>query len=299
MRMLSDKDHAFFRKHGYVVVRGVVPKENCDRVIDAIWACMGLNPENRDEWYMHPAGMDTYMKHQNNGILEMYHHQAMWDNRQHPNVHRAFAELWGTEKLWVSIDRVAMKPPLREGYEALDNSFIHWDLDASQLPPKEARPPFLQGMLMLADTLENQGGFQCVPSIYPIIDEYLAKYPSVQNHRVPANLEGHPTVKVTGSAGDLIIWDALLPHGNGRNTTDKPRYAQAITMNPAKPEVSREHHVACWRESWGHPGKNGEKFYGDPRRWEPNTYDKPAELTPLGRKLLGIDSWFDENDRRR
>ena len=43
----------------------------------------------------------------------MYQHQALWDNRQYPKVHQAFAEILRDEKLWVSLDRANMKPPAR------------------------------------------------------------------------------------------------------------------------------------------------------------------------------------------
>ena len=31
-------------------------------------------------------------------MVEMYQHQALWDNRQRPRVHRAFAQVWGDRK---------------------------------------------------------------------------------------------------------------------------------------------------------------------------------------------------------
>ena len=53
----------------------------------------------------------------------------MWDNRQHPKVYQAFAEVFGTEELTVSIDRVNLKPPERDG-DADDwgkGLGLHWD----------------------------------------------------------------------------------------------------------------------------------------------------------------------------
>ena len=34
-------------------------------------------------------------------------------------------------------------------------------------------------------------------------------------------------------AGSIVIWHRLLPHSNGRNLSDSPRFAQYITMSPA------------------------------------------------------------------
>ena len=294
MVVLTENDHAFFKENGYVVVKQAVPKENCTRVVEAMWAFLGKDPKDRESWYTPPTGMDRYMFAQGIGGVEMYHHQAMWDNRQHPRLYQAFAEIWGEEKLFVSMDKVGMKPPANPKYPDLNHTFIHWDLDTSELPSPLRRPIKLQGVLMLEDTAENQGGFQCVPSLYRDLEEWLKRQPAERNPKRPGDLTGYEIVKVFGEAGDLIIFDSLLAHGNGENKADRPRVAQYITMNPASPEASREMYVQCWRENNGHPSiKKGVPSYSDPRNYEANTYEKPAELTPLGRKLLGLDSWFE------
>jgi hypothetical protein len=61
-------------------------------------------------------------------------------------------------------------------------------------------------------------------------------------------------------------------------------------MFPAQPHNSalREKRIEQWKHR-KHP--EGAAFPGDPRCWESTTYPDPPELTPLGRKLLGIDLW--------
>lgn len=159
MSVITQEHRDFFNENGYVLIKNLVSQESCDRVISAMWDFMGKDRENRDEWYTPPKGMDEYMKAQHGGMLEMYHHQSMWDNRQNPRIYQAFAGILNNEKLWDSIDRVAMKPPIREGYDALDLSFIHWDMDTSNLPSPLVRPMGVQGVLYLADTSSIQGGF--------------------------------------------------------------------------------------------------------------------------------------------
>ena len=65
--------------------------------------------------------------------------------------------------------------------------------------------------------------------------------------------------------------------------------AQYISMNPADEanEELRERRVQSWKER---RAPEGFAFPGDPREWEKTKY-ATAELTPLGRKLLGVDSW--------
>ena len=91
-------------------------------------------------------------------------------------------------------------------------------------------------------------------------------------------------------AGDLVIWDTRLAHGNGHNTSSKPRLAQYITMSPADEdnEAARQGRIDRWQNR--KKPTYDRAFPGDPRKWEENQ-GTTAELTPLGRKLLGLDRW--------
>jgi hypothetical protein len=93
-------------------------------------------------------------------------------------------------------------------------------------------------------------------------------------------------------AGDLILWNARLAHGNGHNRSHRPRFAQYIALRPVTApgpdaEVERQARVRQWREP---PAPR--RTLGRPRSppWE-QTHGKTAELTSLGRNLLGLDLW--------
>lgn len=278
MPLLTPEDHAFFAENGYLVVPGVVPKANCDAVIDTIWEFLGQDRNDPEDWYHLPLTPG--------GMIELYQHQTLWDNRQYPRLHQVFAELRGTEKLWVSIDRVNLKPPRHPDHPDYDHKgFIHWDVDTSVLPQSFG----VQGVLCLADTDADMGGFRCIPGFHENLEAWVATQPPDRNPRVP-DLTGLNVVPIPGKTGDLIIWHKLLAHGNGQNISDRPRFAQYISMFPvpADSEALREERVTCWRDRTHPPGKT--YFPGDPRRVEPQ-FGKTAELTPLGRKLLGLDRW--------
>lgn len=279
------KEHvAFFQENGYVKIEGIVPKENCDKVIQAIWDCLGKDPSNPENWYEPPQGVIN-----RDGMVEMYHHPSMWNNRQQPEIYEAFSHLLNEEKLWVSIDRVNMKPPAKADKPNLDNNFIHWDTDTDNLPDPIPKGKRVQGVLYLADTAPNQGGFQCVPAIYRDLRRYLNRQPAERNPRVP-DLTGYETEAIPGKAGDLVIWDVLLPHGNGHNRSNLPRYAQYINMYPAdcNNTEDRERRVNLWRSR---KGPSGAAFPGDPRNWEQTQFNTSPDLTPLGQKLLGMVPW--------
>ncbi|MSS73681.1 MAG: hypothetical protein EXS64_19665 [Candidatus Latescibacteria bacterium] len=277
MPVLSEQDHAFWEENGYVVVPEAVPPENLKAVVDVLWTFLGMDPNDPDDWYREP--------HRKGGMVEIYQHQALWNNRQHPRIHRAFSEIWGTERLWVSFDRANMKPPTRPDKQEWDHpGFIHWDLDTF------ARPiPFkVQGVLCLTDTSEDQGGFQCVPGFHRTFEEWVKTQPEDRDPRRP-DLTGLEVRKAPGKAGDLIIWHSLLAHGNGRNATDRPRLAQYITMFPSreKNEEERQRRIRAWQERLP---PIGSAFPGDPRGIE-QKHGKTAELTELGKKLLGLELW--------
>jgi ectoine hydroxylase-related dioxygenase (phytanoyl-CoA dioxygenase family) len=277
MPVLTPDDHAFFAENGYVVARDVVPKENLEAVIDALWAFLGMDRSDPDDWYREPL--------RPGGMVEMYQHPAMWANRQYPRVHQVFSEIFGTERLWVSLDRVNMKPPSHPDHPEYDHKgFIHWDTDTSVLP----QPFGVQGVLCLTDTDETMGGFQCVAGMHRNLEAWIATQPPDRNPRVP-DMTGLTLTPVPGKAGDLIIWNRLLPHGNGHNVSNRPRLAQYITMYRAREENedSRQERITAWRDRLPPKGK---PFPGDPRRIE-QLYGQTAELTSLGRKLLGVDRW--------
>lgn len=282
-QVLSDSDHAFWEENGYVVVPDAVPRENLDRLVEAIWEFLEIDPDDPEDWYRH----DPYTRERrtspisSGGMVEIYQHQAIWDNRQYPRVHRAFAEIWGDEKLWVSLDRANMKPPAREDKPAWNNKgMIHWDMDTSKRPITFG----VQGVLYLTDTAEDQGGFQCVPGFHRMFDEWVKTQPEDRNPSRP-DLEGLTVKPIPGKAGDLLIWHRLLAHGNGHNRSDRPRLAQYITMSPAGDPKGAGTRIQAWRDRRPTRG-----WPGDPRDRE-HRLQKPARLTPLGRKLLGLYPW--------
>ncbi len=274
--MLPAADREFFEQQGYLLIPGVVPPAQCQAVINAAFDFLGMNPDDPDDWYRPP--------HSPGGMIEMYQHPALWNNRQWPALHALFADLWKSPALWVSIDRANFKVPVRPDKPGWDHAgFLHLDADTRTLPI-----PFgLQGVLYLADTSADQGGFRCIPGWHHRTEEWLklAGLPREESERAIAAL---PDRTIPGRAGDFLVWHRALPHGNGQNRSPRPRFAQYISMRPAgTDEAARQDRIRRWRERLA---PEGSWVLGDPRRWE-ETKGTTADLTPLGRKLLGLDPW--------
>jgi ectoine hydroxylase-related dioxygenase (phytanoyl-CoA dioxygenase family) len=227
LRVLSEEDWHFWKHNGYVVIKQAVSKDQAAATAAFLWEFEEKDPANPATWYTAPRAEMKMKELANTGMVEVYNHQHLWNNRQVQRVYDAFVDIWGTEKLWVSIDRANLNFPIQPGFEY--KGFIHWDYDP------ETKPVNVQGVLALADqTDENMGGFQCVPELYRNFDTWKLTQPADRNHFMP-DVSGFDLVKVPLEAGDLLIFNSLEPHGIRPNLSkDKVRIAQYLSMMPAE-----------------------------------------------------------------
>jgi hypothetical protein len=282
LRVLSEADWTFWKHNGYIVIKQAVSKEQAAATAAFLWEFEEKNPDDATTWYTAPRAEMKMKELENTGMVEVYNHQQLWNNRQAQRIYDAFVDIWGTEKLWVSIDRANLNFPIRPGFEY--KGFIHWDYDP------DTNPVNVQGVLALADqTDENMGGFQCVPELFRNYHSWKLTQPEDRNHFMP-DITGLELVKVPLEAGDLLIFNSLEPHGIRPNLSkDKVRIAQYISMMPAEEdnEPLRQWRINSWRDRIA---PEGYAFPGDPRNWEKTRYHT-AELNELGKKLLGLTAW--------
>ena len=212
-------------------------------------------------------------------MVEMYQHQSMWNVYQHPPIHQIYTEVYGTERIWVYPDRVNMKPPLHPDHPDWDHKgMYHWDVNTSKLPVRFGT----QGVLFLTHTADNQGSFICWPRAHKSLINKESPW-------VPEISLGD-FIQVPAKVGSLLIWHIALPHAKRTNTSNSPRLAQYRNYYPVPDpmdEERRQERITLWqaRRALGRGA-----YPGEPRGWEAKNYGS-AELTPLGRKLLGLDCW--------
>ena len=284
LHMLSEEDWKHWVDEGYVVIREAISPQQAAETAAFLWEFEEKDPEDPTSWYTAPRAEMKMKELAGTGMVEAYNHQKLWDNRQARKIYEAFVDIWGTRKLWVTIDRANLNFPSRPGYQ--QKGFIHWDYDP------ESKPQNVQGVLALADQTDPEmGGFQCIPWLYRNYDTWKRTQPEDRDRFQPdiSGMEGK-LVKVKLRAGDLLIFNSLLPHGIRPNLSkDKVRIAQYISMMPAEPENEA---LLQWRvHSWkNRVAPEGYAFPGDPRKWEQTRYER-ARLSDLGRKLLGLDPW--------
>lgn len=284
LRVLTEEQWKFWINKGYIVIKNAIPREQAKSTANFLWEFEDKNPEDPTTWYTAPRAEMKMKELAGTGMVEVYNNQYLWSNRQTKKVYNAFVDIWGTEKLWVTIDRANLNFPIRKGHEY--KGFIHWDYDP------ETKPQNVQGVIALSDQTDvNMGGFQCIPWLYQNYDSWKLTQPENRNRFQP-DINGleDKIEKVAMEAGDLLIFNSLLAHGIRPNLSkNKVRIAQYISMMPAE-EDNKE--LKQWRiNSWkNRVAPEGYAFPGDPRNWEQTKY-KTAHLSSLGEKLLGLTKW--------
>lgn len=214
--VLSDADLLHWAEHGYVVLRDAVSADDCYAAERAIWDFTKMDSEHPESWYSGPQG--------HNIMVQLVHHPAFDRNRASPRIRAAFAQLWGTDDLQVTVDRGGFNPPERPDWP-FPGPHLHWDTSiASKMPLN------IQGILYLTDTPAEQGAFCCVPGFQHRLEPWLASLPEgVDPRRQDLSDEAVP---IAGKAGDFVLWHAALPHGASPNRGAKPRIVQYISMYP-------------------------------------------------------------------
>lgn len=287
LRVLSEADFQHWQTKGYVIVRNAVDADHVERLKALLWQFEEKDPNDPSTWYT-PQRRDHIMKELNGtGMVEIYNHQYLWDNRQQQRVYDAFVDIWDMEELWVSIDRANLNPP-KKVPGPNQNGFIHWDSDTSLDP----LPIGVQGVLSLVKQDGDIGGFQCIPELFYDFDNWVKTQPADRDPMHP-DTTGLKITNIEMEPGDLMIFNTLLAHGvrpnHSINSGNRVRMAQYISMFPANEEdvIERAERVRLWREL-DHPRRDA--FPGDPREWE-KKHAETAKLSELGEKLLGLRTW--------
>jgi len=127
----------------------------------------------------------------------------------------------------------------------------------------------LGGCYYLTDVEPDGGGIHVVPGGHRIVEEEAKGHPrGRQLHSYWSELEHLESVEVTGQAGDFAVLHHLMPHGASHNR--RPTTRAAMFLRYVRTD-----------QPYG---------YGA----EPPRAYNAAQLevmTPLGRRLLGLDPW--------
>jgi ectoine hydroxylase-related dioxygenase (phytanoyl-CoA dioxygenase family) len=216
---LTAEELEFWDEHGYVVVKSAVSLEARAAAAAAIYEFLGADPGDPESWYGNKYGKSIW--------VPLLRHPAFLANRNAPRLVKAFAQLWGRDDLWATVDQGGFNPPERADW-SFPGPHVHWDMTLA--PPHCFE---LQGILYLTDTPAHQGAFSCIPGFHRTLDGWLRDLPAGEDPR--RAICRHPGyTPIAGEAGDLVIWHHALPHGSSPNRSTKPRVVQYITLRPTR-----------------------------------------------------------------
>jgi hypothetical protein len=216
---LSADDLLHWDEHGYVILRNAVSPDAAETAETAIYDFLGMSRDEPESWYRESLGHSIW--------VPLLRHPALVANRHAARIHKAHAQLWGREDLWVTVDQVGFNPPERENWP-FPGPHLHWDATLAEPHCFE-----LQAILYLADVAEDQGAFSCVPGFHRTLNDWLKSIPSdvsVQDH-ARRTLTMKP---IAAKRGDMIIWHHLLPHGSSPNRAQRPRVVQYMSLRPTR-----------------------------------------------------------------
>jgi Phytanoyl-CoA dioxygenase (PhyH) len=305
----------FFHEYGYVVIRNVLSIEAVEASKNEFFGQFDHTNDDAITEFLNRRTENPFSRMGIIGNRSDLRSMTQLSNRQNEQVYRAFAIVYDDPKLIVDHDRIgAMRPTLRSdghgggggSYEVKSewqtvDKWLHLDcnpatgeisigsMDTSELLLNGPKPhdfdkeaPFLvQGFLALFDAREKDGGFLCVPGSHKVTKEWSIRN-GWQHQPFPGQLRPHPNDRlqqhvqhITVRAGSLVIWNAFTLHANHPNRLDRWRLVQYIRMYSAT--TTRFKPLATDIEDY------------------PEEFMRTM-ITPLGRRLFGIDRWDEENE---
>lgn len=269
---LRSEDVDFFRDQGYLLVRGVLSPEEAKHFGRLI---MNLLP--RDLYI--PAHWESVA-----GRIKPYHtpgNQAFEGPEfiplhQNETLYRVMAQLHGHPHLLVRDGSVSITLRNDASTSSPLSQDVHLDpavpeIDNFLFTPEEVE---IGGCYYFTDVESDGGGIHVVPGGHRIVEaEARAAEKGRRLYDLWRDIPHLETVEVTGQAGDFVLMHHLMPHAASHNRRPTTRLAQFLRY---------------WRDD--QPYRLGDRP-GDPPTDRVFSDLQLKAMTPLGRKLFGVDPW--------
>ncbi len=268
-RVLDDKEVDQFWEQGYLVVRGVLSRDEAEHYRRVITDLIPRDLSMPPHWHV----ADGRIKPMRTAQDQTYDTPEL-------------LPLFGNERLYAAATQLLESPRLRvfdgslgvtlrndASRDTARSQTLHLDasvptsLDNFLFSLEEVQ---LGGCFYFTDVLPDGGGIHVVPGGHRLVEqEARADAKGRHLHSDWKKITHMDSVEVTGEAGDFALVHHLMPHGASHNRRSRARVAQF------------QRYVRT-----DHPHGEGERY--DPARY--NDLQRAA-MSPLTRQLLGLDPW--------
>jgi hypothetical protein len=270
---LTQEEIDLFWEQGYIVVREALTPDEVEHFGRLSLDLLPRDLHIPDHWRSLSGRIKPFYT-PGNQTFDGPEFIPLWQN---PKLYAAMAQILGYPNLLMRDGSIGIT--LRNDAPA-DNPLSHpLHLDAAA-PDEVENFLFtdeeveIGGCYYLTDVEPDGGGVHVVPGGHRIVEEEAKAVPNGrQLHDRWNNIEHLKTVEVTANAGDFVVMHHLMPHAASHNHRSTTRLAFFMRY---------------WRDDW--PYEIGDRPGDLPVDKSFNDLQLKA-MTPLGRKLMGVDPW--------
>jgi hypothetical protein len=271
---LTQEDVDFFWEHGYLVVRGVLTPDEAKHFGGLIMNLLPRDLHIPDHWDSVDGRIKPFYT-PGNETFDGPEFIPLWQN---PTLYSVMAQLMEYPNLQMNDGSVAITLRNNGAKDSPLSQVVHIDpavpegVDNFLFTPEELD---IGGCYYFTDVGPGGGGIHVVPGGHRIVEkEARAAARGRQLHDKWMAITHLDTVEVTGMAGDFVLMHHLMPHAASHNRHSTTRLVQFFRYG---------------RDD--HPYKFGERRPGDPSADKCFNDLQLKAMSPLGRKLLGVDPW--------
>ena len=271
--VLPDEDIATFWRDGYLVVRGVLDPDQARHYARLITALVPSDLSIPSHW---KAVAGRYKPFEVAG-KQSFDSPDFLPLHQNETLYAVMAQLLNHKELRVRDGSIGIT--LRN--DAPGSSDLSQDLhldaavpedrDQFQFSPQELE---IGGCYYFTDVEPGGGAIHVVPGGHRLVEAEARAHPrGRQLHDKWRELPPMATVEVPAQAGDFVLMHHLMPHAASHNRRPRARLAQFFRYG---------------RDD--QPYQFGDRP-GDQPLDQRFSQEQLAVMTPLGRRLLGVDPW--------